>query len=79
MKTTHSGIIETAKARIVEPIKGTGNCRPMQFHPAARKRPGVSPVSSIKLIPERASTTTQVLHEIHLLRNEAHSHWGLNE
>jgi hypothetical protein len=32
-----------------------------------------------KLIPERASTTTQVLDEIRLQRDEPHSHWGLNE
>ena len=53
---------------------GTGD-----FIPQARKRPVMSPVSSIKLITERASTTTHVLFEIHGQRYEAHSHWGLNE
>jgi hypothetical protein len=52
------------------------------FIPQAHAQPGASPVSSIKLITERASTTTHVLyeiHEIHGQRYEAHSHWGLNE
>ena len=51
---------------------------PGDFIPHARLRPVTSLVSSIKLITERASTTTQVLYAIHE-RYYAHSHWGLNE
>ena len=52
---------------------------PGGFIPQERKRPVASPVSSIRLVPELASTTTHVLQEIDLQRYEAHSHWGLNE
>ncbi|MBE0540544.1 MAG: hypothetical protein IH623_04075 [Verrucomicrobia bacterium] len=51
---------------------------PGDFIPHARLRPVMSLVPSIKLITERASTTTQVLYAIHE-RYYAHSHWGLNE
>ena len=40
------------------------------------------PMCRTKLITERACTTTQVLHEIHLHRYKAlahWAHWGLNE
>ena len=52
---------------------------PGGFIPQERKRPVASPVSSIRLVQELASTTTHVLQEIDLQRYEAHSHWGLNE
>lgn len=51
---------------------------PGDFIPHARLRPVMALVPSIKLITERASTTTQVLYAIHE-RYYAHSHWGLNE
>jgi hypothetical protein len=51
---------------------------PGEFIPHAGLRPVTSLVPSIKLITERASTTTQVLYAIHE-RYYAHSHWGLNE
>jgi len=44
----------------------------------AAKRPVPSPTSPMKLIPERASATTQQLPEIPE-RFSAHSHWGINE
>ena len=55
-------------------------------NPAKPQRAALSPsliafpVFSVRLITERASSTTgQLLHEIHDLRYEAYSHWGLNE
>jgi hypothetical protein len=48
------------------------------FIPQAHRRPVVSLGSSIKLIAEHASTTTQVLYEIHE-RYNAYYHDGLNE
>jgi hypothetical protein len=46
--------------------------------PQALIRPVASLMSSIKLITERASTTTKVLFQIHE-RYNASSHWGINE
>lgn len=51
---------------------------PGVFIPQALVRPVASLVSSIKLITERASTTTKVLYKIHA-RYNASSHWGINE
>ena len=52
---------------------------PGDFIPQELKRPSASPVSSLKLIAERASTTTRVLQELHGQRYAAYAHWGLNE
>ena len=44
----------------------------------AGRRPVASPIPPIKLLTERGSTPTPVLHEIHA-RYYAHSRWGINE
>jgi hypothetical protein len=70
--------------RVVDTIKGTGGTART---PAGQvgcnsqecEQPIAFSVFPNKLIPERASTTTQVLDEIRLQRDEPHSHWGLNE
>lgn len=70
--------------RVVETNKATGGTTrtpvgQIGCNSQECEQPIVSPVLTIKLIPERASTTTQVLEEIRLQRDEPHSHWGLNE
>jgi hypothetical protein len=47
--------------------------------PQEGKRPAASPVSSVKLIAEQASTTEQTLQEFYGRRYDAYNHWGLNE
>jgi len=72
------------KNRVVDIIKGTGGTGQT---PAGQvgcnsqecEQPIAFSVFPNKLISERASTTTQVLDEIRLQRDEPHSHWGLNE
>jgi hypothetical protein len=64
-----------AKAnQVVDTIKETGGGNSREC-----EQPIAFSVFPNKLIPERASTTTQVLDEIRLQRDEPHSHWGLNE
>jgi hypothetical protein len=57
-----------------EDLAGSGG-----FIGQARVRPTAAPVSSIKLIPERASASAQVAAAIHNQHYDAHSRWGLNE
>ena len=70
--------------RIVDTINGTGGtvqtpARLIVSNSQEREQPIAFSVFPNKLIPERAGTTTQVLDEIRLQRDEPHSHWGLNE
>jgi hypothetical protein len=52
---------------------------PAVLIPDVLVQPIASLVSSIKLITERAGTTTQLLQEFRGQRYNAHSQWGLNE
>ena len=72
------------KNRVVDTIKGTDGTGQT---PAGQvgcnsqecEQPIVFSIFPNKLISERAGTTTQVLDEMRLQRDEPHSHWGLNE
>jgi hypothetical protein len=72
------------KNRGVDTIKGTGGTTQTPAgqtgsNSQEREQPIAFSVFPNKLIPERAGTTSQVLDEIRLQRDEPHSHWGLNE
>jgi hypothetical protein len=69
----------TASIGVAEPLDSPSRKGQLDLISQERKRPSASPVSSMKLIAERTSTTEQVLQELYGRRYDAYNHWGLNE
>ena len=71
--------LDSQSVRTHEYLQAVARKAQLDFIPHKRKRPAAFPVSSIKLIAEQASPTTQSLQQIRDQRYDAYAHWGLNE
>jgi hypothetical protein len=69
---------DSYSARTFEYLQAVAAKGQLDFIPQARQRPATSPASSIGLVPEPASATTQARQKLYGPRYDAYYHRGLN-